>query len=105
MSTRAVSRRAVLGGSLLSSLSWLLAPRSGRADAPGGVEPVPGAPVLVCVFLRGAADGLNVVVPHADDEYYRLRPSIAVPRPGKRGGLIDLDGRFGLHPQLERLLP
>lgn len=93
-----------MGASLLSSLSWLVAPRSGRADALRA-EPVTGTPVLLCVFLRGAADGLSMVVPHADDEYYRLRPSIAVPRPGERGGARDLDGRFGLHPRLKALLP
>jgi uncharacterized protein (DUF1501 family) len=47
---------------------------------------------------------LNIVVPHADADYYRLRPSIAVPRPGERGGALDLDGRFGLHPRLKPLL-
>ena len=55
------------------------------------------------MFLRGAADGLNIVVPHADDEYYRLRPGIAIPRPGEKRGAIDLDGRFGLHPRLSPL--
>src|SRR5688500_18224114 len=57
--------------------------------------------VLVCLFQRGAADALNMVVPHGDAEYYRLRPSIAVPRPTRgEGGAIDLDGHFGLHPAL-----
>lgn len=97
------TRREVLGASLLTSLGWLLAARSGRADEPRALEPVPRVPVLVCVFLRGAADGLNLIVPHADDDYYRLRPSIAVPRPGERDGAIDLDGRFGLHPRLAPL--
>jgi uncharacterized protein (DUF1501 family) len=52
------------------------------------------------VFLRGAADGLSMLVPHADDDYYRARSSIAIPRPGQAGGALDLDGRFGLHPRL-----
>lgn len=59
--------------------------------------------VLICLFQRGAADALNVVVPHGEAAYYRLRPSIAIPRPGGRsggGGAIDLDGFFGLHPAL-----
>ena len=38
--------------------------------------------VLICLFQRGAADALNVVVPHGEAAYYRLRPSIAIPRPG-----------------------
>lgn len=95
------SRRQMLGASALSSLGLLLASRGGRAE--GAVEPVKQAPVLVCCFLRGAADGLNLLVPHADAEYYRLRPTIAVPRPGEKNGAVDLDGRFGLHPKLAPL--
>src|SRR5438034_1185746 len=56
--------------------------------------------VLVTIFMRGAVDGLNVVVPHGEGEYYNLRPTIAVPQPGKADGAIDLDGHFGLHPSL-----
>jgi uncharacterized protein (DUF1501 family) len=61
--------------------------------------------VLVTIFQRGAVDGLNMVVPQADSEYYDLRPTIAVPRPGKADGAIDLDGHFGLHPSLQPLEP
>ncbi|MFN0278880.1 MAG: DUF1501 domain-containing protein [Pyrinomonadaceae bacterium] len=57
--------------------------------------------VLVTIFQRGAADGLNMVVPHGDGDYYNLRPTIAVPKPGKNDGAIDLDGYFGLHPSLK----
>jgi uncharacterized protein (DUF1501 family) len=61
---------------------------------------------LVVVFQRGAADGLNIVVPHAESEYYRLRPSIALKPPGRDGeSCLDLDGRFGLHPTLAPLKP
>lgn len=60
---------------------------------------------LVVVFLRGAVDGLNVVVPWADDRYYEARPSIAIPKPGQVGGVTDLDGYFGLHPALAQVLP
>jgi len=59
--------------------------------------------VLVTIFQRGAVDGLNVVIPHGDSEYYDLRPTIAVPKPGKAYGAVDLDGHFGLHPGLEAL--
>jgi uncharacterized protein (DUF1501 family) len=57
---------------------------------------------LICLFQRGAADALNVLVPHGEDAYYRFRPTIAVPRPlrGAASGAIDLDGYFGLHPSL-----
>src|SRR6202790_2809140 len=62
---------------------------------------------FVVLFQRGAADGLNIVVPFAEPNYYRLRPSIAIPQP-RRGGAeaaIDLDGFFGLHPSLAPLQP
>ena len=60
-----------------------------------------GPPVLVALFLRGAADGLNLVVPHGDDHYYDLRPNLQVP-PGTE---IDLDGFYGLHPSMTPILP
>jgi len=57
--------------------------------------------VLIAIFQRGAVDGLNMVIPHAESAYYALRPSIAIPRPnGTENAAIDLDGRFGLHPAL-----
>lgn len=58
--------------------------------------------VLVCLFQRGAADALNMVVPHGERAYYELRPSIAIPQPraGTDAAAIDLDGFFGLHPAL-----
>jgi uncharacterized protein (DUF1501 family) len=60
---------------------------------------------LIVIFLRGAVDGLNVVVPYNDPSYYQYRPKIAIPQPGRPEGAIDLDGRFGLHPSLAPLLP
>ena len=61
--------------------------------------------VLICLFQRGAADGLNMVVPHGDAAYYAARPTIAIPRPrsGADDAAIDLDGFFGLHPALQPL--
>jgi uncharacterized protein (DUF1501 family) len=64
--------------------------------------------VLVAVFQRGAADGLNIVVPHGEQRYYDLRPTISVPRPNpaaQADSAIDLDGFFGLHPSLAPLKP
>ena len=64
--------------------------------------PMPNKKQLVVLFQRGAADGLNIVVPFGEQNYYRMRPSIAIPQP-KRGGsdaAIDLDGFFGVHPSL-----
>lgn len=64
-----------------------------------------GRKTLVCIFQRGAVDGLNMIIPHGDPLYHRERPRIAIPRPGQPGGAIDLDGHFGLHPALEVLEP
>jgi uncharacterized protein (DUF1501 family) len=75
------------------------------ADAPS-----PRKKILVAIFQRGAADGLNIVVPHAEKRYYEMRPTIAVPRPSqaadrREDAAIDLDGFFGLHPSLAPLKP
>src|SRR3954464_7575799 len=59
--------------------------------------------VLICIFQRGGADGLNMVVPHGDKDYYAHRASLAIPQPGASGAAIDLDGFFGLHPALDAL--
>ena len=59
--------------------------------------------ILVTIFQRGAVDGLNMIVPHGDTEYYSMRRSIAVPRPNQTNGAIDLDGTFGLHPTMKPL--
>jgi uncharacterized protein (DUF1501 family) len=70
-------------------------------DAAGGKRKI-----LVAIFQRGAADGLNVVVPFAEKRYYELRPTIAIPAPSGSGGpnsAIDLDGRFALNPALQPL--
>ena len=56
---------------------------------------------LVVIFQRGAADGLNMVIPHAESSYYAMRPTIAIPRQN----VIDLDGFFGLHPSMASFKP
>jgi uncharacterized protein (DUF1501 family) len=63
--------------------------------------------ILICLFQRGAADALNIVVPHGERAYYAMRPSIAIPQPSRvsAGAAIDLDGFFGLHPSLAPLKP
>jgi uncharacterized protein (DUF1501 family) len=63
------------------------------------------APTLVLLFLRGGADGLNLLVPHGEPAYYELRPGIAIPRPGGENSAVDLDGFFGLHPAAAALAP
>ena len=62
---------------------------------------------LICIFQRGAADALNVVVPHGERAYYSMRPAIAIPAPTRNtpGAAIDLDGFFGLHPSLSPFKP
>jgi uncharacterized protein (DUF1501 family) len=56
---------------------------------------------LVILFQRGAADGLNIVVPYREPNYYTMRPSIAI----KQNEVIDLDGFFGLHPAMASFKP
>ncbi len=56
---------------------------------------------LVVIFQRGAADGLNIVVPWREKTYYDLRPTIAIPQ----NQVIDLDGFFGLHPAMQPIKP
>lgn len=66
--------------------------------------------VLVTIFLRGGADGLNSVVPYAEDDYYRNRPNLSIAPPSdKRANasarIVDLNGFFGFHPALTPLVP
>ena len=74
-------------------------PAAWAATADGGPKR------LIVIFLRGAVDGLNVVVPYAERTYYEVRPTIAIGSPGTELGALPLDGRFGLHPALVGLLP
>jgi uncharacterized protein (DUF1501 family) len=72
------------------------------------IQTAPRGDVLVVIFLRGAADALNIVVPHGESDYYTFRPTLAVPRPddsrtAPANRTVDLDGFFGLHPNLASL--
>ncbi|HUG52290.1 MAG TPA: DUF1501 domain-containing protein [Vicinamibacteria bacterium] len=100
------TRRFFLKSSGLALVAFGLAPRAlvRSVYAAGGRR---RGKTLVVVFQRGAMDGLNVVAPYADPTYRRLRPTIALPAPrgGSHDTALDLDGRFGLHPALEPLLP
>ena len=93
------------GTGLLPALLPALLPVGRSAWAAVGVEPPALPRRLVVVFLRGAVDGLSVVVPYAEAGYRRARTSIALAPPGSEGGVIDLDGQFGLHPALAPLMP
>jgi uncharacterized protein (DUF1501 family) len=73
-------------------------------------QTAPRGDTLVVVFLRGAADALNMVVPHGEEAYYRLRPTLGIARPDDRKSAaskraIDLDGFFGIHPTMAPVLP
>ena len=97
------SRRVFLKNGGLALVSLGFAPEflaRTAAAAPGRQR------VLVTIFQRGAVDGLNMVVPFGDPDYYAARPSIAIGRPGSGpGASIDLNGFFGLHPRMSPLEP
>src|SRR5215831_2236116 len=97
------SRRVFVknGGLALLSLGFAPAFLTRTVEAAGNVR----RKVLVTIFQRGAVDGLNLVVPFGEREYYASRPSIAVPRPNEKDGAVDLDGFFGLHPRLAAFKP
>jgi len=98
------SRRIFLKSGAMAMLSLGFAPSFlGRAAAAVGAR----RKLLIAIFQRGAVDGLNMIVPHGEADYYRLRPTIAIPQPGRgvMGSAIDLDGFFGLHPSMAPLKP
>ncbi len=100
------SRRLFLRNSALAMVGMGAAPLWLQRALYAAGAPSPSRKILVAIFQRGAADGLNIVVPHAEKAYYDLRPTIAIPRPSAGGeSAIDLDGRFGLHPSLAPLKP
>ncbi len=94
-------RRLVIGGLGAAALMSLTAPARAQAKSTRSSN----RDVLVFVFLRGGADGINLVVPHGDEEYYaQRRPSgLGIDVAIAREELTDLDGYFGLHPGLADL--
>jgi uncharacterized protein (DUF1501 family) len=80
---------------LLSPNAWAARPLEGDSSRKR----------IVVIFLRGAVDGLNVVVPHGEPDYYDARPTIAIGQRGAEGGVLNLDGFFGLHPALAPMMP
>jgi uncharacterized protein (DUF1501 family) len=105
-----IARRAMLGGAL-ASLAWWA--RGKTALAGVALAPPPrqiDRDILVVIFLRGGADGLNLIVPYGDGDYHKARPTLRVPAPKdkrKEANLraLDLDGFFGLHPAMAPLKP
>lgn len=97
--------KGMLGTGLVTAGSCVFrAPLIASAQA----APANGLPTVVVVFQRGGCDGLNTVVPYADENYYQLRPTIGIPGPNGEGEetvgsafpALDLDGSFGLHPSM-----
>ena len=97
-----ISRRVFLKDGAFAMVSLGFAP-SFLARTAFAAAPAQRPRQLIAIFQRGAVDGLNMVVPFGDAEYYRARPSIGIARPGKDDAAIDLDGFFGLNPRLRSL--
>ena len=100
------SRRLFLKSSALAMFGVGSVPTWLSRAVYAGEAPSERKKIFIAIFQRGAVDGLNVVIPHAEPNYYSLRPSIAIPRPdGTDRSAIDLDGHFGLNPALRALKP
>jgi uncharacterized protein (DUF1501 family) len=94
-----LSRRGLFSGAAALAGATTVVGSAAITTSAAALAPAPA--VLVVLSLRGAADGLSLVVPHADPVYYSARPSIAVPA----AALLAKDAMFGLHPELAPLLP
>src|SRR5438552_9423515 len=97
----AITRRIFLRNGTLAVAGTAAIPSFLTRAAYGALESGNRAKRLVGIFQRGAADGLNIVVPHGEQAYYSMRPSINTPR----SAVLDLDGFFGLHPAMAPLQP
>src|SRR6266851_6343104 len=96
-----ITRRIFLRSGGMAVVGTAALPHFLTRAALGAVEPGATNKRLVVIFQRGAADGLNIVVPHGEQAYYAMRPSINIPR----NAVIDLDGFFGLHPSMSAFQP
>ena len=100
------SRRLFLKSSALAMFGMGAAPAWLSRALYAADAPSPRKKILVAIFQRGAVDGLNMVIPFGEKNYYKLRPNLAIPKPdGTEDAAIDLDGFFGLHPALSPLKP
>jgi uncharacterized protein (DUF1501 family) len=96
-----ISRRIFLRNGALAVVGTAALPSFLTRAAFGSLENGGRTKRLVVIFQRGAADGLNIVVPHGESPYYAMRPSINIPK----RTVLDLDGFFGLHPSLAAFQP
>ena len=95
------TRRVFLRNSALAVVGTAAVPSFLTRAALGAIDAGARNKRLVVIFQRGAADGLNIVVPYGESQYYAMRPSINIPKKA----LLDLDGFFGLHPSLAPFQP
>jgi uncharacterized protein (DUF1501 family) len=95
-----ITRRAFMKGGAMAVVGTAALP-SFLTRAAFGADSNGQNKRLVVIFQRGAADGLNIVVPHGERSYYAMRPSIAI----QQKDVVDLDGFFGLHPSMQSLKP
>jgi uncharacterized protein (DUF1501 family) len=96
-----ISRRIFLRNGALAVVGTATLPSFLTRAALGAADPGLRSKRLVVIFQRGAADGLNIVVPHGETNYYAMRPTINIPKKS----VLDLDGFFGLHPALASFEP
>jgi uncharacterized protein (DUF1501 family) len=96
-----VTRRIFLRNGALAVVGTTALPSFLARAAFGAADPGIGNKRLVVIFQRGAADGLNIVVPHGEASYYAMRPTINIPKKS----VLDLDGSFGLHPAMASFEP
>jgi uncharacterized protein (DUF1501 family) len=96
-----ITRRIFLRNGALAVVGTTALPGFLTRAALGAADPGTRSKRLVVIFQRGAADGLNIVVPHGEASYYAMRPTINIPRKS----VLDLDGFFGLHPAMSSFEP
>ena len=96
-----ITRRAFLKSGAMAAVGTAAIPSFLRRATLGAEAPGTRPRRLVVIFQRGAADGLNIVIPHGEPAYYAMRPSIAIPH----GSEIELAGFFGLHPAMSAFQP
>jgi uncharacterized protein (DUF1501 family) len=96
-----ITRRIFLRNGALAVVGTTALPSFLARAAFGAADPGTRTKRLVVIFQRGAADGLNIVVPHGETSYYAMRPTINIPRKS----VLDLNGFFGLHPAMSSFEP
>ncbi len=96
-----ITRRIFLRSGALAVVGTASLPSFLTRAAFGAADPGIRNKRLVVIFQRGAADGLNIVVPHGESNYYAMRPTINIPQKS----VLDLDGFFGLHPAMASFAP